>query len=84
MVAAFTMARDYAVVQLALDGQPLGEPLDFYNYPAVISSGELTLARRPIAAGKHRLAIAIKGANPAALKAYMVGLDYLRLVPRSE
>jgi hypothetical protein len=30
-------------------------------------------------AGKHRLAFEIKGANPAAAKAYIVGLDYLLL-----
>jgi hypothetical protein len=76
------MARDYAVVQPALDGQPVGEPLDLYNYPDVVSSGELTLAARKLTAGRHRLAIEIHGANPSALKAYVVGLDYLRLVPR--
>ena len=82
VIAAWTMARDYAVVQPTLDGQPVGEPLDLYNYPDVVSSGELTLAARKLTAGQHRLAIEINGANPSALKAYMVGLDYLRLVPR--
>ena len=61
---------------------PPGDPLDLYNYPDVISSGELTLASEKLAAGKHRLAFEIKGANPSAMKAYMIGLDYLRLVPR--
>jgi hypothetical protein len=60
----------------------VGEPLDLYNYPDVISSSELTLATRKLTAGQHRLAIEINGANPSALKAYMVGLDYLRLIPR--
>jgi hypothetical protein len=82
LLAAFTMARDYVIVQSTLDGRPAGEPLDLYNYPDVIASGELTLALRKLAAGKHRLAFEIKGANPSALKAYIVGLDYLRLVPR--
>jgi hypothetical protein len=82
MLAAFTMARDYAVVQPMLDGRPAGGPLDLYNYPDVIASGELTLASEKLAAGKHRLAFEIKGANPSALKAYMIGLDYLRLAPR--
>ena len=82
VVAAFTMARDYAIVQPTLDGQATGEPLDLYNYPDVISSGELTLASGALSAGTHRLTFEIKGANPSALKAYMVGLDYLRLVPR--
>ena len=82
VLAAFTMARDYAVVQPMLGGRPMSEPLDLYNYPSVISSGELTLASKKLTAGKHRLAFEIKGANPSALKTYMVGLDYLRLVPR--
>jgi hypothetical protein len=82
VIAALTLARDYAVVQPALDGQPAGEPLDLYNYPEVVSSRELTLATRKLAAGQHRLTFEINGANPSALKAYMVGLDYLRLVPR--
>ena len=59
---------------------PPGTPV--YNYPDVVSSSELTLAARKLTAGQHRLAIEINGANPSALKAYMVGLDYLRLVPR--
>jgi hypothetical protein len=82
VIAALTLARDYAVVQPALDGQPVGEPLDLYNYPDVVSSSELTLATTKLAAGQHRLTFEIKGANASALKAYMVGLDYLRLVPR--
>jgi hypothetical protein len=82
VVTAFTMARDYGIVQLALDGAALGEPLDLYNYPDVIASGELTLGSKPLKAGTHRLTLEIKGANPSAVKAYMVGLDYLRLAPR--
>jgi hypothetical protein len=82
VIAALTLARDFAVVQPALDGQPVGEPLDLYNYPEVVSSRELTLATRKLAAGQHRLTFEINGANPSAVKAYMVGLDYLRLVPR--
>jgi hypothetical protein len=82
LLAAFTMARDYAIVQPILDAAPAGGALDLYNYPDVISSGELALASGRLAAGKHRLGVEIKGAYPSALKAYMVGLDYLRLVPR--
>jgi hypothetical protein len=82
VLAAFTMARDYAVIRPLLDGRPAGEPIDLYNYPDVIASGELKLATGPLAAGPHRLALEIAGANPSALKAYMVGLDYLRLAPR--
>ncbi len=79
VVMAFTMAADYATVQVEIDGKPLGDPLDLYNYPDVISSGELTLGKWKFEAGPHKLAIAIVGANPAAIPAHMVGLDYIRL-----
>jgi hypothetical protein len=82
VVAGLTMARDFAIVQPALDGQPAGDPIDLYHYPDVIASGELNLATSNLTAGPHRLSLEIKGAHPSALKAYLVGLDYLRLVRR--
>lgn len=83
VIAGFTLARDFGVVRLTLDGEPLGDgPLDLYHYPEVIHSGELTLARRRLAAGAHRLAVEIVGANPSALRAHRFGLDYVRFVPR--
>ncbi len=81
VLIAFTMARDYAVVKIDLDGESLGERLDLYNFPHVISTGELTLGTRRMAAGRHTMALRITGANYAAAPAYMVGLDYLRLRP---
>jgi hypothetical protein len=78
-LAAFTMARDYAVIAVSLDGQRLKSDLDLYNAPEVVTSGELNLGQRKLDAGKHKLVLAITGCNPAAVKAYMVGLDYIRL-----
>ena len=82
LLAAFTLARDYAIVQLALDGENLGEPLDLYSYPDVLASGEVALGQRQLTAGKHTLSVTIAGANAAAVKSYMLGLDYVRLLPR--
>ncbi len=82
--AALTMAGDYAIVQLALDGKPLGKPLDLYNYPDVITTGQLDLGQSQLTAGKHQLSVQIQGSNPAAAKAYMFGLDYLQLTPVDE
>jgi hypothetical protein len=79
IAAAFTLARDYAIVHVSLDGEPLGAPLDLYNYPDVMTTGMLEFGERELAAGAHRLTLEIAGANPAAVKAYMVGLDYVRL-----
>ncbi len=79
VVASFTLARDYAIVQPFLDDKPAGGPIDLYNDPDVTSSGELTLTTGELSAGKHRLALEIKGANPSAIRSYMVGLDYVRV-----
>jgi hypothetical protein len=73
-----TKARDYATVQLQLDDQPLGEPLDLFSAD-VVTTGELKLGKHQLSAGNHRLTIIIQGANPAATKSFMVGVDYLRL-----
>jgi hypothetical protein len=73
-----TKAKDYATVQLQLDDQPLGEPLDLFS-AEVVTTGELKLGKHQLAAGNHKLTILIQGSNPAATKSYMVGVDYLRL-----
>lgn len=77
IAAAFTMARDFAIIQVHLDDKPLVDALDLYNYPDVITTGLIKLGVVDLKEGKHRLTIEVKGANPAALKAYVVGLDYL-------
>lgn len=73
-----TKARDYAMVQLQLDDQSLGEPLDLFSSD-VVTTGELKLGKHQLSAGNHKLSIIIQGANPAATKSYMVGIDYLHL-----
>jgi hypothetical protein len=78
--AAMTMAGDYGVVELSLDGEKLtASPLDLYNYPDVVTTGVVELGERELDAGKHRLTIKITGANLAAKKTYMFGMDYLLL-----
>lgn len=80
VTAVFTIARDYAIVQPLIDDVPLGKPLDLYN-SEVATTGVVNLGQRELKSGKHKLSLEIKGANPAALKVYMVGLDYVRLQP---
>lgn len=80
--AAFTVAKDYAIVNLLLDDESLSLPLDLYNYPDVKTTGLLTFGDRSLSAGKHKLTVEITGANRAAVKSYMVGLDYVLLAPQ--
>jgi hypothetical protein len=80
IAGALTKARDYATVQIDLDDTPLSAPIDLYS-PQVTTTGELLCGPRKLSAGDHRLKITITGANASAAKSYMVGLDYLRLIP---
>lgn len=79
-----TMAQDYAVVQLLLDGEPLGESVDCYNAPDVITTGVVTFGPRLLTKGNHKLGFQITGANAKAVKGYMVGIDYVKLVPTTK
>ena len=78
LVAQFTQARDYGMAQLYLDGQKLGDPIDFYN-PEVVPFGPRDLGTHRLEAGPRSLTVEITGANEKAVKSYMFGLDYVKL-----
>ena len=80
LTCQLTKAVDYAIVQFHLDGAKVGGPIDLYN-PRVIPTGELSLGTFDLTRGVHKLTVEIVGANPKAKKAYMFGLDYLKLIP---
>ncbi len=74
-----TRAPDYAVVKLWLDGQALSEDqVDLFG--SNVSNTELSFGPRTLKSGSHQLVVEITGANPSAVKGFMVGLDYLKLV----
>jgi hypothetical protein len=75
-----TKARDYGIVQLSLDDKKCGAPVDLYN-PSVVPTGVIDLGVHDLGAGKHKLTLEITGANEKAQKAYMAGVDYVRLEP---
>ena len=76
---AFTMARDYGIIQLSIDDQMFDAGLDCYNDPDVISTGALSYPPITLKKGVHRFNIEISGKNPKAVAGYMVGVDYVRL-----
>lgn len=76
--AQFTKAIDYGVMKLSLNGQPLGEPMDFFNN-GVVPTGEVDLGEKQLPAGDNRLTVEVSGANAQAVQAYMFGLDYVKL-----
>lgn len=74
----FTKSGNYAIVQLALDGQPIGDPIDLFN-PEPIPGGKLDLGTFTLDEGGHVLSIKIVGTNDQASPGTMVGLDYVFL-----
>jgi len=80
LAVTLTKARDYGIVQLYVDGNKAGEPIDLYN-PEVISTGPIGLGTWELEKGEHCLEVEIVGANPKAIKAYMFGLDQILAKP---
>ncbi len=78
LILQLTKARDYGIIQVWLDGQKLGNPIDLYN-PEVVPFGPVSLGPVELSAGEHKLTIEITGANEKAVKAYMVGIDYVKV-----
>lgn len=79
LYGALTMARDYGVVSIALDGKPVTSSFDGYNGPKVIHTGEKEWGTHELSAGEHQLTFTLAPPNPDAVPSNMVGLDYVRL-----
>ncbi len=75
-----TKARDYGIVQFYLDGKKVGEPVDLYNDPDVVST-TVPLGQHKLAAGNHTLTVRIVGANDKAVKGYMFGIASVTFAP---
>jgi hypothetical protein len=76
----FVQAADYGIVQLAVNGQGAGDPLDLHHAGVAVTE-EILLGVFDLPAGNAQLSVDIVGANEQAIQQYMFGLDYLRLVP---
>jgi hypothetical protein len=79
--ASLTKANDYGIVQFSLDDEKLGDPIDLYHPTLMLTNPPTSLGWRHLAAGPHKLTVAIVGANDAAKKSYMFGIDELFLQP---
>lgn len=73
----FTQARDYGRVQVAVDGAPLGAPVDLFD--PEVGAKTVTFENVAMKAGQSALSFQIVGANAAAVKAYMIGLDQISI-----
>ncbi len=79
LYGALTMARDYGVTSIALDGKPVTSSFDGFNATKVIHTGEKDWGTHELTAGEHKLTFTLAPPNPAAVPSNMVGLDYVRL-----
>lgn len=78
ILAVFTKAADYGIAQIGVNGEPAGQPIDFFNN-GVVATGEISLGTFDLRKGDNTLEAKIVGANEKAVPARMFGLDYLRL-----
>ena len=78
LAVQLTKAPDYGIVQLYLDGEKIGGPIDLYS-PSVMPSGLLVMGAYKLNAGDHKLGVEITCANDNAVKSYMFALDYVKL-----
>jgi hypothetical protein len=78
--ARFVRAGDYGIVQMSVNGEKAGEPIDLYH-DGVSVSKEADLGTFDMKKGENQLAVEIVGANEKAKKEYMFGLDYILLKP---
>lgn len=75
----YTTSRDYAIVQVLVDGQPVGSPTDTYSEP-VKALGKTELGTVMLTAGPHRITFRAVGRNPKSTN-YLIGVDAIGLDP---
>jgi len=76
VVGHFCFARDYGIQKMSINGQS-AKTVDFYNKDLTWKMVDLGTFDLP--AGDSHFVVEIAGANDAALKNHMFGLDYLKL-----
>ena len=77
LVMCNTLANDYGIFQFHLDGEKLCAAVDFSS--ATNTTKLITLGKRDLTEGEHRLTAEVVGTNPAAKPRFMLGLDYVKL-----
>jgi hypothetical protein len=78
-----TVAPDYGIIRIALDGQPTGQPFDLYS-GMVGPSGPLELGVQELAATKHTIRFTAVGKNAVSEK-YWFGVSAIDLLaPKQE
>ncbi|MBX7211414.1 MAG: VCBS repeat-containing protein [Verrucomicrobiaceae bacterium] len=79
---SLTTAPDYPIVQVLLDSQPLGNPIDLFDASKVAKTKLPPFKVGALVSGVHRIGLRIDGVNPKAKPSKFVGLDYVKLVKK--
>jgi len=80
IIAAFLHDREMGTVQPFLNGDNIGDPIDFYR-DSLTAPGPVSLGVHQFEAGQNRLTFRMVGSNEDAEPNYIFGLDYLKLEP---
>ena len=80
IVTAFLHDREMGIVQPILNGEPVGDPVDFYRAD-LTAPGPVSLGVHTFRQGQNELAFRMVGSNPDADPNYIFGIDYLKLEP---
>jgi hypothetical protein len=75
----FTRAPDYGVVQVSIDGKPIGQPVDGFK-PRLVPSVRVELGRVELQQGDHRVRFAALDKNRQST-GFAMGIDCLELRP---
>ncbi len=78
LLARLTKAPDYGIVQLNVNDEVVGDPVDLYS-KEVEKADEISLGTFDFTEQTQTLTITITGKNDEAAAGYMAGLDYLAL-----
>jgi hypothetical protein len=74
-----TRAPDFGIVEVYLDGVPLGRAFDAWSF-GVLASGAIPLGERMLQAGSHELTFVVRTKNPAST-GFQLGIDAIALTP---
>lgn len=80
VISAFLYDREMGIVEMELNGEPIGEAWDFYR-PDLSATGPISLGVHELKAGENLLTIKMIGSNPEAEPNHIFGIDFIALSP---
>ena len=75
-----TSTPDFGIIQVSLDGIPVGDPIDLYT-PLVMPTGAIPVGTFDLTQKTHQLTFRVVGTNEKSNN-YSFGLDCFSLVPQ--